>query len=70
VPPISSDAVVPETVQTEGVVEANVTVRPELAVADKASVEAAYLVPVIAGKVMVWLLPDTEKLCETGLAAA
>lgn len=41
VPPASKDAVVPETVQTEGVVEANATVSPEDAVADKGTVESA-----------------------------
>lgn len=35
VPAASIDAVVPETEQTEGVVEAKLTARPELAVPDR-----------------------------------
>lgn len=70
VPPASSDAVVPETVHTAGVLEANVTASPELAVADNPSDDCAYSVPVIAGKLTVCaVLAMTVKLCETGVAA-
>ena len=62
-------AVVPLTVQTPIVVEAKETANPELAVA--ASVSG---VPTVCGpgfvKVIVWALPLTVKLCETGGAAA
>ncbi len=34
-PEVSSEAVVPDTVQTERVVEAKVTVKPEVAVAER-----------------------------------
>ena len=67
-PPINSDAVAPETVHTVGVVELKETARPEVAVADNASVEAAYSVAVMAGKLMV-RVAITTKLCLTGVAA-
>ena len=46
-------AVVPETVQTNGVVEAKLTVSPELAVALRLIVPADSDVDGIVGKVMV-----------------
>ena len=52
VPEVSSEAVVPDTEQTEGGVEAKVTVRPELAEADKPTIVPAYCVPVMGVKVM------------------
>ena len=69
VPPISSDAVLPDTVQTAGVVEANFTARPELAVADKTTDEPAEYVPMIAGNEMLWPV-STTKLVPTAVAAA
>lgn len=54
VPEINRDAVVPETVQTDVVVEAKETANPELEVA----VNARFVPDVCAGmvgKVMVWL---------------
>jgi hypothetical protein len=52
VPLDSRVAVVPETVQIVGVVEAKLTVNPELAVADKAT-GVPYDWDEIAGKLMV-----------------
>jgi hypothetical protein len=54
VPGVSSDAVVPDTVQMVGVLEVKLTASPELAVADSGSVVKAYWAAVIAGKVIVW----------------
>ena len=70
VPVVSSEAVVPATVQTVGVVEAKATASPELAVAARGSVEAAYCVAVIAGQVIVWLRGVTTTSCVTMGAAA
>ena len=53
VPVAISEAVAPETVQTEVVAEAKATVRPELAVADRGTLDRTYCVPVMAGKVIV-----------------
>ena len=53
VPGVSSDAVVPDTVQMLGVLEVNVTASPELAVADSGSVVKACCAAVMAGNVMV-----------------
>jgi hypothetical protein len=62
-------AVSPETPQTAGVIEAKLTVRPELADADSVSgVPTAWAA--IAPKVIVCARPFTVKLCETGVAAA
>jgi hypothetical protein len=52
IPLESRVAVVPETVQTVGVVEANVTANPELAVADNVT-GVPYLCAGIARNVMV-----------------
>ena len=49
----SSDAVLPETVHTAGVVEEKVTDRPELAVADRATLVDAICPSGMDGKVMV-----------------
>ena len=62
-PAISSDRVLPETEQTELVVEEKVTGRPELAEADRVSCVAAYCLPVMGVKVMVWPTGNTPKLC-------
>ena len=63
-------SVVPLTVHTEGVLDANCTVRPELAVADS----AAGAVPMVwlpgDVKVMVCAASATVTLCATGDAAA
>jgi hypothetical protein len=61
----SSDAVVPETVHTAGVVEENVTGRFELADADRATLLAATCPLGMAVKVMVCVDSVTEKLCPT-----
>jgi hypothetical protein len=53
VPAVRSEAALPERVQTAGVVEARLTAKPELAVAERAKFVPVYWVPVIAGKVMV-----------------
>jgi len=69
VPVAKKLAVVPETVQTLVVVEAKLTAKPELAVA-----ESARGVPMVwvlgAAKVMVCASPLTGKLCATCGAAA
>jgi len=69
VPVAMKFAVVPETVQTLVVVEAKLTAKPELAVAESVSG-----VPTVwglgAAKVMVCALPLTVKLCVTTGAAA
>ena len=69
-PAVSSDSVLPATVQTEVVVEEKVTGRLELAVADSVSCVKAYCVPVMGVKVMVCEAPLTLKLCPAGGAAA
>ena len=56
VPEVSSEAVVPETEQTVGDAEAKLTARPEVAVADRGTLVSANWVPVMAGKVIVWLV--------------
>ena len=60
-PAASSEAVVPETVQVEGVVEAKATVRPELAVALRPSVVVATWRPPMAGKLMLCACPEVAK---------
>ena len=65
VPAVSNEAFVPATVQMDGVVEAKLTVRPEVAVALSVSCVRAYCVPVMAGKLIVCGLMCTTKLCET-----
>jgi len=64
-----SEAVLPETVQTAGVVETKLTASPELAVAAKLICVVAYAVAVIVGKVRLWLRGLTVMFCETGGAA-
>ena len=64
------DAVVPETVQTGGVVEAKLTANPELAEAESVRLVPAVW-PAMVGKLMVWgAVPVTKKLCWTIGAAA
>jgi hypothetical protein len=62
-PAVSNDNVLPETEQTEVVVEEKVTGRVELAVADRVSCVPACCVPVTGVKVMVWEARRTAKLC-------
>ena len=45
-----------------GVVDAKLTVSPELAVADRGSVDAANCSAVMVGKLMAWVALTTEKL--------
>ena len=61
----SSDAVLPDTVHTAGVVEEKVTGRFELAVAERVILVAASCPLGMAVKVTVWLVGVTEKLCPT-----
>ena len=70
VPTETSVTVVPLTVQTGVVVEAKLTVKPELAVA--ASVTGPLPKAMAAGcpNVRVWVAGVTLKLCVTGGAAA
>jgi hypothetical protein len=65
---VSIVAVVPETVQTLAVVEAKLTARMELAVAESVS-GVPTVCAAIGPKVIVWARPFTVKLCETGVAA-
>ncbi len=68
-PAALNEAVVPETVQTDVVVEAKLTAKPELAVAESVSdVPAAWAG--MAPKLMVCGPGFTVKLCVTGVAAA
>ena len=69
VPAMSNDAVVLETVHTVGVEELKVTVRPEVAVAARVSVERAFWAG-IGPNAMVCDSRFTVKLCMTGVAAA
>jgi hypothetical protein len=52
-PPPTIVTVVPETVQTEGVVEAKLTARPELAVAPTVNAEAPYVASLSGSNVIV-----------------
>ena len=71
VPTAASVTVTPETLQTGVLLEANVTVNPELAVALKAKGAVPTTRLLNAPNVIVWaLLPDTVKVCVTGVAAA
>jgi hypothetical protein len=69
VPEVSIVPVVPETVQTDEVIEAKLTVRPEVDEAESVSGVPTVCVPGLL-KVMVCVWPFTVKLCETGVAAA
>jgi hypothetical protein len=60
VPLESRVAVVPETVQAVGVIEANVTANPELAVADSVT-GVPYVCVGIAGNVIVCVASVTAK---------
>ena len=62
VPEAMNVAVVPETVQTEVVVDVKLTVRPELAVAESASGVPTVCAGIV-GKVTVCASPFTVKLC-------
>lgn len=68
VPAVKNVAVVPLTVHTLVVVDANDTVSPELAVADKVNGVPTVCVPGFAN-VIVCARPFTVKLCDTGVAA-
>ena len=69
VPAVTSVTVVPLTVQTGVVVEAKLTVRPELAVALTVTVPA--LIGVFGGPLNVIVcVCSTVKLCVTDVAAA
>jgi len=69
VPEAIKVAVVPETVQTLVVVEAKLTTKPELAVAESAKVVPTACV-LGAAKLMVCAIGLTLKLCVTAGAAA
>jgi hypothetical protein len=69
VPVVSIVADVPDTVQTRGVVEANMTAKLEVAVAESVSGVPTFWVPGLV-KVMVCASPLTVKLCGTIVAAA
>jgi hypothetical protein len=69
VPAMSRDAFVPDTVQTVGVVEVRLTASPELAFAERLTLDPATSVP-MAAKVMVWLVLWTVKPRFTLAAAA
>jgi len=63
VPKSGMVSVAPETEQMVGVVEENVTGRPELAVAFKVSWVRAYCLPVTGVKLAVCGAKSTAKLC-------
>ena len=72
VPAASKVKVLPLTLHTEGVVDASCTVRPEVALADKAGGVVPSVCVAGAAKLMVWLVSaagETVKLRITGLAA-
>ena len=68
VPLVSMVAVVPEAVQTPVVVEAKLTVKPEVDEADSVSGVPTVCEPGLL-KVMVCEAAFTVKLCVTGVAA-
>jgi hypothetical protein len=63
-PEVSRDAVVPDTVQIVGVVDAKLADSPELAVAERVILVNATCVPVIAGNVMVCAGNVTAKVSD------
>jgi len=69
VPPVTSVAVLPDTVQTPVVKEVYATAKPELAVAVRASVPPAVCAAIVPN-VMVCVFRFTVKLCSTEAAAA
>ena len=69
-PPATIVTVLPATVQTEVVVEAKLTARPELAVAVTVNGVTPYATPLSAPKAIVCDAGLTVKLCDTGVAAA
>ena len=64
-PPATSVTVLPETMQTDGVVDAKLTGRPELAVALTVNGAAPYVTEARAGNVIVCEATVTTKICET-----
>jgi len=70
VPGLTSVRVVPDTVQTDKVVDVKVTARPEDAVALSVKGAVPYAWLERAPNVMVWLPCVTGKLWFTGVAAA
>ena len=70
VPAETSVTVVPLTVQTGVVVDAKLTVKPELAVAESVTEPLPKATAVGCVNVRVWLGCVTLKLCVTGVAAA
>ena len=69
VPSPFSVTVVTETLQTNGVVDAKLTVRPELAVALSGGGVAVRAMLLMGPNVIVWA-PSTVKVWTTGVAAA
>jgi hypothetical protein len=69
-PAATSVTVAPDTVQTDGVVEAKLTARPEEAVAPSGNEPVSNDRLASAPKVMVWPPGVTWKLWFTGVAAA
>jgi len=71
VPALRNDAVAPLTVQTLVVVEAKLTVRPEVDVAERVSgVPTVCVAGVLKVMVCDSSAAFTVKLCDTGVAAA
>ena len=71
VPALTRVMVVTETVQTNGVVEAKVTVRPDDAVALSAGGAVPRVCAAMVPKVMVWVVRvETTNVWVTGVAAA
>ena len=73
VPGATSAMLVPLTLQTPGVVDANVTVKPDDAVADKAGCVTPTVWLLKAANVMVWAVSGTAatlKVLDTPTAAA
>jgi hypothetical protein len=69
-PPATIVTVFPETVQTEAVVEAKLTARPELAVAVAVNGDTPYVASLSAPNVIVCDAALTVKPRVTGVAAA
>jgi hypothetical protein len=71
IPGARREAAEPETEQIVGVVEAKLTGRPELAVAERGSAIDEFRVWfAIDANVMLWVARPTVKFCVTGVAAA
>ena len=69
VPTATIATVVPDTVQTGIVFDANVTVSPELALAEIGNAATPNATLPRALNEIVWLVWPTPKLCTTGVAA-